>query len=82
MQYSYRARWMPKSKIDLLRRTGQLHKSVVVNSCKGFILVDPHGSEVRGGEAISRYDAKFELDAAWCSDPPQTIKKARDLLGL
>lgn len=81
-QPRYKAWWMSKNQIDTMRKTGQLTKSIVCNSLKGFILVEPESAHKSGGDVIDPDVAKFELDPAWCSDPPKTIKKARELLGL
>lgn len=82
MQRTYKAWWMPKKQIDAMRKTGALTKSIVVNSLKGYILVEPESAHRSGGDLLPTDDAKFELDPAWCIDPPKTIRKARELLGL
>lgn len=82
MRHAYKARWMSKKQIESLRRNGALRESIVVNSFKGFILVEPADTNLGVGKLLPRDVAKFELDPTWCSDPPTTIKKARALLGL
>lgn len=78
----YKAWWMSKKQIDAMRKTGALTKSIVVNSLKGYILVEPESAHKSGGDLLPPDVAKFELDPAWCIDPPRTIRKARELLGL
>ena len=82
MHTEYQARWMSKPKMQALRRTGALSNSIVVNSFKGFILVEPRTNHRGDGKVLPANVARFELDPAWCTEPLQKLAKARELLGL
>lgn len=82
MRSAYKARWASKPLIDSLRKNGALNESIVVNSFKGFILVSPEDSKLGRGRVLPLDVARFELDPAWCSDPPRVIRRARAMLGI
>jgi len=82
MQTKYQARWVSKPRVLALRKTGALNGSIVVNSFRGFILVEPQGQHRGDGNVLPADVARFELDPAWCSEPAKKLAKARELLGL
>lgn len=82
MRAGCKGRWLSKTQIESLRKSGALGHSIVVNSFKGFILVEPVHSHLGRGRVVTRDFAQFGLDPTWCNDPPRTIGKARQLLGL
>jgi hypothetical protein len=55
---------------------------LLLNSCKGFIVVEPKGEPTGDGKLLTHESASFELDPAWCTDSPLKVKRARQLLGL
>lgn len=82
MHTKYQARWVSKPKMQALRRTGALSGSIVVNSFRGFILVEPQTNHRGDGKPLPADVARFELDPAWCTEPLQKLTRARQLLGL
>ena len=82
MQNSYQARWISKKQMDVLKKTGQLVNSVLLESEKGHILVEPAESHHGDGGVLAHDIADFELRPAWCRSPNTKVRKARQLLGL
>jgi hypothetical protein len=82
MNTHFQARWISKRLTEHVRKAGRLGESVILNSCKGFIVVEPKGEALGDGKVLTRATARFELDPAWCMDSPVKLRKARQLLGL
>jgi hypothetical protein len=82
MTAHFQARWISKGLSDHIRRAGTLGEGLILNSCKGFIVLEPKGRSIGDGRVLSVDAARFELDPTWCTDSPAKVKKARQLLGL
>jgi hypothetical protein len=82
MERPYQARWISKKHMDSLRKTGQLTNSVLLESEKGHIIVEPANSHHGDGGVLAPDVADYELRPAWCRSPNTKVRKARELLGL
>jgi hypothetical protein len=82
MLYDYQAQWISKEKVTSLRRTGALKGGIVLDSIKGFIIVQPAGSRCGDGEVLSRETADYELRPEWCTGSKPRLLEARKLLKL
>jgi hypothetical protein len=82
MSNIYQARWATKDRVRWLKKTGALRQSLVLDSMKGYIVVEPSGSRLGDGKPLSRDEADFELSQAWCRDPRSAVTEARKRLGL
>jgi hypothetical protein len=83
MNPTFQARWISKQQTHQLKKTGRLTNSMVLDSCKGHILIEPAGTNPRRDDGILSLDvADYELRNAWCLAPKTQVQKARQLLGL
>jgi hypothetical protein len=82
MNAKYHARWISKHETGYLKKTGQLTNSLVLDSLKGHILVEPSGTNPRNAGVLTMDVADYELRSAWCLGPRTRLQKARELLGL
>ncbi len=82
MRAKYQARWISKRRIDSLKKSGSLRRGMLMDSFKGFIVIEPAGCNLGDGELLAADDVDYELDPAWCLDSRQRISAARKLLGL
>ena len=79
---TYKVRWISKARRDSLRRSGDLRGAIMLDSLKGFLIVEPPGSKLGDGEFLASEEIDYELRSAWCRDPRRTIDEARRLAGL
>jgi hypothetical protein len=82
MQTKYEARWVSKKQADAIRRSGELGRVILLDSLKGFIVVQPTGSKLGDGGQLRGMEAEFEVDPAWCQGPRTKVTEARKRLGL
>jgi hypothetical protein len=82
MNGRYQARWISKDRVHSLKRAGQLKNGIVLDSFKGFIVVEPPNARLGDGAVLSHSEADSELTPAWCLDPQTKISRARALLAL
>jgi hypothetical protein len=82
MQTRYQARWLSKPRRDQLRRSGASTQGILLDSLKGFVIVEPVGSNLGDAELLTPEEADFELSDAWCLDSPLKLREARKRLGL
>jgi hypothetical protein len=82
MKPRYHARWVSKEKSDALKRSGALAEAVLLDSFKGFIVVEPAGRHLGDGGVLSPVEADFELTPVWCLTPKKKLEAARRMLGL
>jgi hypothetical protein len=78
----YQARWISKQQTRFLKKTGMLTNSIVLDSLKGPIVVEPAGTDRRDSGVLPLDVADYELRPAWCLEPKTKVQKARQLLGL
>jgi hypothetical protein len=82
MQTQYQARWISKQRRDQLRKSGASAQGILLDSLKGFLIVEPVGSDLGDAELLTREEAYFELSDAWCAESPTKLREARKRLGL
>jgi hypothetical protein len=82
MNPQYQARWVSKQQTDVLKKTGRLTNSMVLESFRGPILVEPAGTNPKNDNVLPLDVADYELRLAWCQCPKAKVQKARQLLGL
>ena len=82
MQTPFQARWISKDRLHQLRKSGSLGHGLLIDSYKGWIMVEPVGSDLGDGDVMSAQAADYELDPAWCPGSKTKLKEARKLLGL
>jgi hypothetical protein len=82
MHAKYQARWISRQRIPELRKSGALGRGMLLDTFKGYIIVEPAGNRLGDGEVLSPQDAEFELQPVWCLEPSGKLMQARRLLGL
>lgn len=82
MDTRYQARWVSKDRRDQLRRTGASNRGILLDSLKGFLIIEPVGSNLGDREVLTPQEADFELSDAWCLEPQRRLRDARRLIGL
>lgn len=82
MNPKFQARWISKQQTQHLKKSGNLTNSIVLDSCKGHILVEPADKNPRDPCVLPLDVADYELRPAWCLGPKTKVQKARELLGL
>jgi hypothetical protein len=82
MSASYEARRISKQRLAELRKARALGQAVVLDTYMGFLIVQPAGSNLGDGAALSEPEADYELQPVWYLGPPATLRQARKLLGL
>jgi len=65
-----------------LTQEGALNEGVLVNHCKGFVVVEPVNHKLGDGNVLSRDVADYELRPVWCLDANRRLSEARRRLGL
>lgn len=82
MKNSYQARWISKAKADLLKRSGDIRKGLLLDSFNGYIVIEPVGASLGDGKVLSKLEADFELQEVWVQEPKSKLLEARRMLGL
>lgn len=82
MTSAFQARWSSKNRAETLRKSGHLGRAILLDSLKGFIVIEPRAARLGDGDVLSAEEAGFELNDAWCLEPRAKIAQARRLLGL
>ena len=82
MATQYQARWVSRPRANQIKRTGAMAQGVLLDAFKGFIVVEPVGSNLGDGDILSREEAEFELQEVWYTGPKAKLREARLRLGL
>ena len=82
MQTGYRARWISRQRIPALGKSGELGRGLLLDTFKGFIVVEPPDIMLGDGAVLSAQEADIELQTAFCLETRAKLTKARRLLGL
>jgi hypothetical protein len=82
MRPPYKAQWISKSGCDALRRSRRSKDIVLLDTFKGFIVVEPTGKTLGDGDVLSAAECDYELRPAWYSGPLTRLAEARQRLGL
>jgi hypothetical protein len=82
METRHQVRWLSKARRGELRRSGASSRGILLDSLKGFLIVEPVGAKLGDGEILTTEEADFELSDAWCVEPQRKLREARRLLGL
>lgn len=82
MQSKYQVRWLSKERLASLRKSGQIGQAVTLDCLRGFLIVEPIGSNLGDGTVLNRTEADYELNPAWCLNPLTRLNEARKRLGL
>jgi hypothetical protein len=77
----YQARWVTKQRAEHIKRTG-IGQGRLVDSFKGYILVDSMAGHRGDGQVLSQQEADYELQDVWCAEAKAKLFQARQLLGL
>ena len=78
----YEARWISKTRADAIRKSAIATGAMLLAAFKGMIVVAPAGARLGDGDPLSRQEADYELQAAWCTESKTKLENARKLLGL
>jgi hypothetical protein len=78
----YQARWTSKKQAEQVKKSGAVQKGMLLDSFKGFIIVEPKGSHLGDGPLLTPQELEAELQADWCQEPRARIAEARRRLGL
>ncbi len=82
MTAKYRARWATRDRVHALRRAGLLRDSILLDSLRGFIVVEQARQKLADGTLLSSKEADIELSPAWCREAESTVREARRRIGL
>jgi hypothetical protein len=82
MHMEHRACWVSRERAAALKRAGGLGQALLLDTFKGFILVEPSGRELADGAVLSSEEADYELQPIWFTGPKTTLREARWRLGL
>jgi hypothetical protein len=82
MATQFQARWVSRPRVNQLKRTGALAQGVLLDTFKGFVIVEPAGSKLGDGALLSREEAEYELQPVWYTGPKAKLREARQRLGL
>lgn len=69
MQSNYQARWVSKEQVPAIKRSGRLANSLLLDTLKGFILVEPTDGAADGNHILSPEEADYELQPVWFYGP-------------
>jgi len=78
----YQAQWISKDRISSLRKAGGWKDSILLDSFKGFIIIQPSGEQYGDGEVLSDEAADYELRPEWCPGAMSKLREARKRLHL
>ena len=73
---------MSRGKAQAIKRAGPKKDTVLLDTFKGIILVEPEGKDWGDGPVLTPAEAAFELQPAWHYGPAVRIREARRRLGL
>jgi hypothetical protein len=82
MATQFQARWVSRPRANQIKRTGAAGQGVLLDTFKGFIVVEPVGSNLGDGQILSREEAAYELQPVWYTGPKARLRAARLRLGL
>jgi hypothetical protein len=82
MYKDYQVRWTSKDRFQTLRRSVRPGQAVLLESMKGFLVVEPVGSDLGDGPLLTPEEAEYELQPVWCTGPMSKLNEARRRLGL
>jgi len=82
MQTEYQARWISKSQLDRVRRSGGLARALALDGFNGLLIIEPVGSGLGDGPILALDEADYELRPAWCREVRAKLCAARKLLRL
>src|SRR5688500_4190818 len=82
MAITFQARRISKDRVHSLRKTGDITKGILLDSFKGFIIVEPVETKLGDGGVLTRETASFEIHPVWCQEPKEKIQEARKRLEL
>src|SRR5437660_654942 len=78
----YLAQWITKNQINSLRKNGGFKDGILLESIKGFIIVEPSSVRYGDGEVLSPDVADYELRPEWCTGAKPRLLEARKRLKL
>jgi hypothetical protein len=78
----YQAQWISKDRIRSLRKAGGWKNAILLDSFKGFIIIEPTGEMYGDGDVLSDEAADYELRPEWCTGSKRQLTEARRLLRL
>jgi hypothetical protein len=73
----YQAQWISKDRISTLRKAGGWKDSILLDSFKGFIIIQPSSEQYGDGEVLSEDAADYELRPEWCTGVKSKLREAR-----
>jgi hypothetical protein len=82
MTTHYQARWVSRARANEIKRTRAVAQGVLLDTFKGFIIVEPVGSNLGDRDVLSPEEAEFELQEVWYTGPKAKLREARQRLGL
>jgi hypothetical protein len=78
----YYAQWISKDKVRTLRKAGGWKDGILLDSYKGFIMIQPADRQYGDGEVLSPDTADYELRPEWCTGEKPKLLEARRRLRL
>jgi hypothetical protein len=82
MSSNFDARWISRRRMNDLKKSQVSHQAVFLTHLNGFIVIEPQGSDLGDGPALSPEEVDYELQFAWINEPTNRLRRARELLGL
>lgn len=82
MTTEYQACRLSKRRADEVKKSPAITGALLLNTFNGFILIEPAGSHLGDGPALSPEEADYELQPVWHLGPKTLLREARRRLGL
>jgi hypothetical protein len=82
MKAKYQARRVSRNLAHALRKSGTTDRGVLLDTCNGFIVIEPCNSPLGDGAVLTHQDAIMEIQPAWCQERKSKVERAHHLLGL
>jgi hypothetical protein len=82
MQQTFQARRISKHRADEVKKSGELGRSLLLDTFNGIIVIEPLDGSLADGEPLSLQEADYELQPVWHLGPKTALREARKRLGL
>jgi hypothetical protein len=82
MSSNFDARWISRRRMNDLKKSQVSQSALFLTHLNGFIVIEPEGSDLGDGAALSPEEADYELQLAWIHEPTNRLRRAREMLGL
>jgi hypothetical protein len=82
IQAQFQARRISKRRADEVKKSGQLGRSLLLDTFNGILIIEPVESNLGDGDVLSQQEADYELQPVWHLGPKAMLREARKRVGL